>query len=96
MVEISNDFADAIVNMIKERFAPDLLWAVTGENYKSDKYSRFRMKLRVSCPKCSRKWTSLYGVLLIYHFVNPGKKELQFLAQVFLQDCEVCLVPGTF
>jgi hypothetical protein len=49
MVEISNDFADAIVATIKERFAPEILWAVTGQNYRRDKKKNFHIKLRVSC-----------------------------------------------
>ena len=83
MVEISKDFAEAIVKTIKDRFAPDILWAVTGGNYKNDKCKRFSMKLRVNCAKCDRTWTSMYGLLEIYHFVNLKKHELQFLAQVY-------------
>ena len=49
MVEISNDFADAIVATIKERFAPELLWAVTGSNFRNDKKTDFNIKLRISC-----------------------------------------------
>ena len=49
MVEISNDFADAIVATIKERFAPEILWAVTGENFRNDRKRDFDIKLRVSC-----------------------------------------------
>ena len=80
MVEISEDFAKAIMKMIEERVAPDLQWAATGKNYKDDKFNKFAMKLRVTCPQCSRKWTSRYGVLLIYHYVDLRNKELQFLA----------------
>ena len=54
MVEISEDFAKAIMNMIKERFSPDLQWAATGKNYYNDKFSKFAMKLRVNCPNCTR------------------------------------------
>jgi len=80
MVEISTDFADAIVQMIQERFAPDILWAAVGENYRDDRSNRFAMKLRVNCPNCARKWTSKYGVLEIYHHVDMRRRELQFLA----------------
>ena len=52
MVEISNDFGEAIVEMIEERFAPEILWAVTGENYRRDRRSRFKIKLRLSCTNC--------------------------------------------
>ena len=70
MVEISNDFAEAIVESIQDRFDPDILWAVTGENYRNDRKNKFNIKLRMSCPECSNRWTSLHGVLIIYHHVN--------------------------
>jgi hypothetical protein len=52
MVEISDDFAEAIVATIEERFAPEILWAVTGENYMDDRCSTFKMKLRLCCNNC--------------------------------------------
>jgi hypothetical protein len=52
MVEISEDFAEAIVATIEERFAPEILWAATGENYRDDRYNIFNIKLRMSCPNC--------------------------------------------
>lgn len=63
MADFSEEFANEIENMIEQRFAPELSEVI----YDSDqlinemKYGPTRMKIKFSCQRCRKDWTSTWG-----------------------------------
>lgn len=47
--DCTNDFGEAFIRLINERFYPELKWVNTGGNYQSDPYIETEITIKHSC-----------------------------------------------